>query len=69
MKAGLYPCTVVDKTRGRCRMVYSSKSGLEKHLGKNKHSFCSLSSHDYAVTLMSEPGAMLSPGSNPDRAF
>jgi hypothetical protein len=69
MKAGLFPCCAVDKMRGCCRMVYSKKCWLDKHIVKNQHSFSSLSSHDYAVALMSEPGALLSPGSNPDRAF
>jgi len=68
VKAGLFPCCVIDKTRGPCRMVYSSKVWLDKHVAKNQHSFSSLNSHDYAVALMSEPGAMLSPHSNPDRA-
>jgi len=33
------------------------------------HCFSSLNSHDYAVAFMSKPGSMLSPGSNPDRAY
>jgi len=69
MKAGLCPCTAVDSTGAHCRMVYSSKLWLEKHIIKNEHSFSSLNSRDYALSFMSEPGSMLSPGSNPDRAF
>ena len=69
MKAGLCPCTAVNSTGAHCRMVYSSKVWLEKHIEKNVHCFSSLNSRDYAVAFMSEPGSMLSPGSNPDRAF
>ncbi len=68
-KAGLYPCTAVDTTGAHCRMVYSSKLRLEKHIAKYEPSFSSQNSRDYAVAFMSEPGSMLSPGTNPDRTF